>query len=80
MVRRLVEAEQRGGSHQHLGQRDPCLLAARQDRDLLLHHVAREQERAQDRPQPRCPSSGAAASSSSRIVADAVSASSWCWA
>src|SRR5438034_1156700 len=53
VVGRLVQTEERRGPHEHLRQRDTRLLATRQYRDLLLHRVAREEERAQDRPEPR---------------------------
>src|SRR5205814_3908905 len=53
VVRRLVQAEERGRPHQHLRERDARLLPAREHRDPLLDGVTREEEGAQDRPQAR---------------------------
>ena len=47
VVGRLVEAEQVGRVGHQLGQRQPGLLAAREDLDLLLDCVAGEEEGAQ---------------------------------
>ena len=47
VVGRLVETQQRRGRHEHLGQRQTCLLAAGEHRHLLLDVVALEEERAQ---------------------------------
>ena len=53
VVGRLVQAQEVRRPEQHLGQRQPALLAAGQDGHRLLHVVAREQEGAQDPPQAR---------------------------
>ena len=49
VVRRLVEQQHVRGLEQHLREREPVALAAREHRDLLEDVVAREQEAAQDR-------------------------------
>ena len=53
VVRRLVEAEERGGSRQHPRERQTCLLAPREHADLPVDRVTREEEGPEDRAEPR---------------------------
>jgi len=49
----LVQAQEGGGTHEHLGEGEPRLFAAGEDRHLLLDGVAGEQEGAEDGAQAR---------------------------
>ena len=81
VVGRLVEEQHVGRPEQQLGQRHPALLAAREHPDLLLDIGLREQEAAQQRPDPLDrPTAGACASASSRTVRLSSRVCDWSWA
>ena len=56
VVRRLVEQQHVRGLEQHLREREPVALAAREHGDLLVDVVAREQEPAEEGADHRAPS------------------------
>ena len=81
VVGRLVEHQEICRPQQHLREREPRLLAAREHRDLLLDVVAREQEGAQVAAQPRArrPRRPRSRARRARCVKPS-SVSSWCCA